>query len=146
MTFVANCRDIFFPVPFPPSPFAFRRLMGCFAVDFQEGKRPLRAKTGKRPIKVGKRPIKEVKRPIKAMVLVGISVGCLMGCFRAPPPWCKTAPLKRLIIGFKIGKTGFRSQKNPISYHLRRGRFESEDLAEFCGKTGHEKSAQGFLV
>ena len=25
MTFVANCRDIFFPVPFPPSPFGFRR-------------------------------------------------------------------------------------------------------------------------
>ena len=26
MTVVANCRDIFFPVPFPPSPFGFRRL------------------------------------------------------------------------------------------------------------------------
>ena len=25
MTFVANCRDFFFPVPFPPSPFGFRR-------------------------------------------------------------------------------------------------------------------------
>ena len=49
------------------------------------------------PIKVGKRPIKEGKRPIKAMVLVGISVGCLMSCFRAPPPWRKTAPLKWLI-------------------------------------------------
>ena len=31
------------------------------------------------------------------MVLVGISVGCSMGCFRAPPPWRKTAPLKRPI-------------------------------------------------
>ena len=31
------------------------------------------------------------------MVLVGISVGCLMGCFRAPRPWRKTAPLKRPI-------------------------------------------------
>ena len=51
----------------------------------------------KRPIKVGKRPSNEGKRPIKAMVLVGISVGCLMGCFRAPPPWRKTAPLKRPI-------------------------------------------------
>ena len=59
-------------------------LMGCFAVDFQEVKRPLRTKSGKRPIKVRKRPIKEGKRPIKAMVLVGISVGCLMGCFWAP--------------------------------------------------------------
>ena len=71
--------------------------MGCFPASFQEVKRPLRTKSGKRPIKVGKRPIKEGKRPIKAMVLVGISVGCLMGCFRAPPPWRKTAPLKRPI-------------------------------------------------
>ena len=70
-------------------------LMGCFPVDFQEVKRPLGMKSGKRPIKVGKRPIEEGKRPIKAMVLVGISVGCLMGCFRAPPPRRKTAPLKR---------------------------------------------------
>ena len=70
-------------------------LMGCFPVDFQEVKRLLRTKLGKRPIKVGKRPIKEGKRPIKAMVLVGISVGCLMGCFWAPPAWRKTAPLKR---------------------------------------------------
>ena len=72
-------------------------LMGCFPVDFQEVKRPLRMKSGKRPIKVRKRPIKEGKRPIKAMVLVGISVGCLMGCFQAPPSWRKKAPLKRLI-------------------------------------------------
>ena len=72
-------------------------LMGCFPVDFQEVKRPLRAKSVKRPIKVGKRPINEAKRPIKAMVLVGISAGCLMGCFRASRPWWKTAPLKRPI-------------------------------------------------
>ena len=71
--------------------------MGCFPRDFQEGKRPVKAKSGKRPTKVGKRPIKEGKRPIKAMVLVGISVGCLMGCFRAIQPWWKTAPLKRPI-------------------------------------------------
>ena len=71
--------------------------MGCFPMDFQEVKRPLRTKSVKRPIKVGKRPINEGKRPIKAMVLVGISVGCLMGCFRVPPPWRKTAPLKRPI-------------------------------------------------
>ena len=64
-------------------------LMGCFPVDFQDVKR--------RPIKVGKRPINEGKRPIKAKVLVGVSVGSLMGCFRAPPPWRKTAPLKRPI-------------------------------------------------
>ena len=71
--------------------------MGCFPVDFQEAKRPLRTKSAKRPIKVGKRPINEGKRPIKAMVLVGISVGCLMLCFRAPRPWWKRAPLKRPI-------------------------------------------------
>ena len=72
-------------------------LMGCFPLDFQEVKRPLRTKSGKRPIKVGKRPINEGKRPIKAKVLVGVSVGSLMGCFRAPPTWRKTAPLKRPI-------------------------------------------------
>ena len=72
-------------------------LMGCFPVDFQEEKRLLRTKSRKRPIKVGKRPIKEGKRPVKAMVLVGNSVSCLMGCFRAPPPWRTTAPLKRPI-------------------------------------------------
>ena len=48
-------------------------------------------------IEAGKRPINEGKRSIKAKVLVGVSVGCLMGCFRAPPPWRKTAPLKRPI-------------------------------------------------
>ena len=79
-------------------------LMGCFPMDFQEVKRPLRTKSAKRPIKVGKRPINEGKRPIKAKVLVGVSVGCLMGCFRAPPPWRKTAPLKRPIIS-KQGST-----------------------------------------
>ena len=36
-------------------------LMGCFPVDFQEVKRPLRTKSVKRPIKVGKRPINEGK-------------------------------------------------------------------------------------
>ena len=72
-------------------------LMGCFPVDFQEVKRPFRTKSMKHPIKIGKRPINEGKRPIKAKVLVGVSVGCLMGCFRAPPPWRKTAPLKRPI-------------------------------------------------
>ena len=30
-------------------------------------------------------------------MLVGVSVRCLMGCFRAPLPWRKTAPLKRPI-------------------------------------------------
>ena len=72
-------------------------LMGCFPVDFQDVKRPLRTKSVKRPIKVGKRPINEGKRPIEAKVLVGVSVGSLRGCFRARPPWRKTAPLKRPI-------------------------------------------------
>ena len=72
-------------------------LMGCFPVDFQDVKRPLRTKSVKRPIKVGKRPINEGKRPIKAKVLVGVSVGSLISCFTAPPSWRKTAPLKRPI-------------------------------------------------
>ena len=71
--------------------------MGCFPVDFQEAKRPLATTSVKRPIKVGKRPIKEGNGPLRPVVLVGTSVGCLMGCFRAPPPWRKTAPLKRPI-------------------------------------------------
>ena len=73
-------------------------LMGCFPRAFQDVKRPLRTKSVKRPVKVEKRPINEGKRPIKAAkVLVGVSVGSLMGCFRAPPTWRKTAPLKRPI-------------------------------------------------
>ena len=56
-------------------------LMGCFPVDFQDVKRPLRTKSVKRPIKVGKRPINEGKRPIKAKVLVGVSVGSFNGLF-----------------------------------------------------------------
>ena len=60
-------------------------LMGCFVVDFQEVKRPLRTKSVKRPIKVRKRPINEGKRPIKAMVLVGVSVG---------PAMAENAPLR----------------------------------------------------
>ena len=81
----------------PQEPLNAPFLNGLFPEDFQEAKRPLRTKSAKRPIKVGKRPINEGKRPIKAKVLVGVSVGCLMGCFRAPPPWRKTAPLKRPI-------------------------------------------------
>ena len=40
-------------------------LMGCFPVDFQEAKRPLRTKSVKRPIKVGKRPIKKGNSPLR---------------------------------------------------------------------------------
>ena len=58
---VASIKNLFMPL----------FLMGCFPVNFQEVKRPLTTKSGKRPIKVGKRTIKEGKRPIKAMVLVG---------------------------------------------------------------------------
>ena len=70
-------------------------LMGCFPVAFQEVKRPLRTKSAKRPIKVGKRPINEGKRPIKAKVLVGVSVGSLMGCFRATPAMAENGPSKK---------------------------------------------------
>ena len=86
-------------------------LMGCFPVDFQDVKRPLRTESVKRPIKVGKRPINDGKRPIKAKVLVGVSVGSLMGCFRAPPPWRKTAPLKRPI---KRSMILVRCNSNPL--------------------------------
>ena len=47
-------------------------LMGCFPVDFQEVKRPLRMNSVERPIKVGKRPISKGKRPIKAKVSCSI--------------------------------------------------------------------------
>ena len=57
--------------------------MGCFPVDFQEAKWPLRTQSGKRPIKVGKRPINEGKRSIKAMVLVGISRKRAEYCFES---------------------------------------------------------------
>ena len=116
-------------------------LMGCFPVDFQEVKRPLRTKSGKRPIKVGKRPIKEGKRPIKAVVLVGIAVGCLMGCFRAPPPWRKTAPLKRPIkrsMSFPrnearklLEKFGENSERNSEQTSGR----ELKDSGNFCSAT-----------
>ena len=100
--------------------------MGCFPVDFQEVKRPLKTKSVKRPIKVGKRPINEGKRPIKAGVLVGVSVGCLMGCFRAPPSWRKTAPLKRpikrsmIIIGRQdtLSKSKLDTELQPIADFL----------------------------
>ena len=40
-----------------------------------------------------------------------LSVGCLMGCFSAPPPWRKTAPLKRpikrLIASLASSSAGF---------------------------------------
>ena len=72
-------------------------LNGLLSSGFSRDKTAPSGEIVETPIKVGKRPIKEGKRPIKAMVLVSISVGCLMGCFRAPPPWRKTAPLKRPI-------------------------------------------------
>ena len=104
-------------------------LMGCFPLDFHEAKRPLRTKSWKRPIKAGKWPIKEAKRPIKAMVLVGISVGCLMGCFRAPQPCRKTAPLKNPIQrSMRIRTTDKASQATPaagiifVHFHRREHR------------------------
>ena len=91
-------------------------LMGCFPVDFQDVKRPLRTKSMKRPIKVGKRPINKGKRPIKAKVLVGVSVGSLMGCFRAPPTWRKTAPLKRPIKRSMMGIAALLGSENGSRY------------------------------
>ena len=71
-------------------------VMGCFPMDFQEVKRPLKTKSVKRPIKVGKRPINEGKRPIKAKVLVGVSVDCLMGwLFSGTPAMAENDPFKK---------------------------------------------------
>ena len=112
-------------------------LMGCFPVDFQEVKRPFRTKSVKRPIKVGKRPINEGKRPIKAKVLVGVSVGCLMGCFRAPPPWRKTAPLKRPIKrSMKICiKFAQMDQRNPrVRKIFARNSKDRNGLRQFYGR------------
>ena len=91
--------------PFAKDPFVWTQeplnapfLNGLFSSGFSRRKTaPYRTKSVKRPIKAGKRPINEGKRPIKAKVLVGVSVGSLMGCFRAPPTWRKAAPLKRPI-------------------------------------------------
>ena len=103
-------------------------LMGCFPGDFRERKRPIKAKSAKRPIKVGRRPIKEGKWPIEAMVLVGISVGCLMGCFLAPPPWQKTATLKRPIKGSMMLSflQGYRptASNHIIAYNVGTGHYE----------------------
>ena len=112
-------------------------LMGCFPVDFRGGKRPLRTKSGKRPIKVGKRPINEGKRPIKAKVLVGVSVGCLMGCFRAPSPWRKTAPLKGPIKrSMRNSAKWCRIVSRNAAVHSRRKAQEGKEW--LCPNFGHE--------
>ena len=49
-------------------------LMGCFPMNFQEVKRPLRTKSGKRPISGRKTDHQQGETAIKAMVLVGISL------------------------------------------------------------------------
>ena len=119
-------------------------LMGCFPVDFQDVKRPLRTKSVKRPIKVGKRPINEGKRPIKAKVLVGVSVGSLMGCFRAPPTWWKTAPLKR-----PIKRSEQSQKKNLRNLFWGRGtkiaafpRFQKRHVCKGCRSAAVKFSAE----
>ena len=52
-------------------------LNGLFSSEFSRGRKAPYGELGKRPIKAGKRPIKLAKWPIEAIVLVGISVGCL---------------------------------------------------------------------
>ena len=72
--------DFSYPYPFVRScqePFSGPSLNGLFPrVCVFEVKQAIKANSGKRPIKVG-------KQPVEAMVLVGNSVGCLMGCFQA---------------------------------------------------------------
>ena len=104
-------------------------LMGCFPVDFQDVKRPLRTKSVKRPIQAGQRPINEGKRPIKAKVLVGVSVGSLMGCFRAPLPWRKTAPLKR-----------------PIKRSMSNSAFSRTKLSQFDSQSHSHSLANSFAT
>ena len=99
--------------------------MGCLPVNFQETKRPLKLQSGKRPVE-------ERKRPMKTMVLVSISVGCLMGCFRAPPPWRKTAPPKRPIqrsMRFDIARA--KSQEFPQKERFLAGKSQFEIASDF---------------
>ena len=110
-------------------------LMGCFPLDFHDVQRPHRTIPGKRPIKAGKRPAKEAKRPIKT--LVGISVGCLMGCFRAPQPCRKTAPLKRpskrsMISGMQRFASDSASQKLAAIPSLSLGSLGTQIAAPNC--------------
>ena len=70
-------------------------LMGCFPVDFQEVKLPLRAKSGKRPIKGGKRPIKEGKRPHEGHGAGWHFSRLLNGLFSGTPAVAENGPSKK---------------------------------------------------
>ena len=70
-------------------------------------------------------------------MLVGVSVGCLMGCFRAPPPWRKTAPLKRPIKRSMIFVTCAVSTRyvfcqEKASAEIRGEFFPNKVPGEFC--------------
>ena len=98
--FRADLNRVSFSTPDPPpllrqEPLNAPFLNGLFSRDLREGKRPLRTKSGKRPIKVRKRPIKDGNRPIKVMVLVGVSVGCLIGLFSGTPAKAENGTSKK---------------------------------------------------
>ena len=61
-------------------------LNGLFSTGFQEGERPNKANSGKRPIKVGKRPIKKGKLTIEAGAGWRFN-RVLDGLFLARPRW-----------------------------------------------------------
>ena len=69
--------------------------MGCFPVDFQEVKRPLRTKSVKHPIKVGKRPINEGKRPISGQGAGWRLSRLLNGLFQGTPAMAESGPSKK---------------------------------------------------
>ena len=104
--------------------------------------------------------INEGKRPIKAKVLVGVSVGCLMGCFRAPPPWRKTAPLKRPIkrsmsdktllnhtdsetLEKKGKSTGEKLEKNPVETAPLKKGMAAVLSASILDQNGPKRSKRG---
>ena len=77
--------------PFPKTPFSWF-LICCFSVPEKTvhwGEVGETAHEGRKTAHPGR------ESPIKATVLVGVSVSCLSGCFRAHPAWWKTAPQKR---------------------------------------------------
>ena len=82
------------------------------------------------------------------MVLVGVSVGCLMGRFREPPPWWKTAPLKRPIKRSKM-RVGSKTQNCIFGLEhalLRfRGSVADRHRCKAGGNPEHVKYILGFV-
>ena len=69
-------------------------------------------------------------------MLVGISVGCLMGCFPAPPPWRKTAPLKRPLKA-SMGVSQGLHDSNPYPNRSRIARYNATKVFKGSGTSLH---------